>query len=349
MGARFVAFPVLAALAASLVAASASSAQRLSVDVGFKGGLNFSSFHGTEIGDSETRHGHIFGSFAHFDFGAPVVVQTEAYYSRRGAKEPQIFTDEWGWISEGLWSYNYLDFVGLLKVPLTPRRLPYAVSVFAGPVVSFLVGAKATGLKDTRFSCCPPQRVPGESPYINPLNYSTRGNDFGGTAGIDLAINVGPTKITLDARYTRMTKEFDEAPFDDLYSRKHSAFSLQVGLSLTPNAWSGGRRRRARRPVVNRPPPVNTVVLIERIPREEIAARRESFSAYDIIRLERPQWVDTQAGTVRGTLFVDGQPWVGSPEILRSTRGSDIQEIRRMEGAPGRYRGHGVVIEIITR
>ncbi len=347
MGSSFEKRSILAALSACLIAASAS-AQGLSVDVGFKGGLNLSSFHGTEIGNSETRPGHIVGAFAYFDFGGLLIVQPEAYYSRRGAKEPEIFTEQWGSISNAVWNYNYLDFVGLLKLRVTPRRLPYSVSLFTGPVVSFLVGAKATGLKDTRYSCCPPQRVPGESPYVNPLNYNTRGNDFGGTVGVGLGIDLGPTKISLDTRYTRMTKEFDEAPYDDLYSRKHSAFSFQVGVSLTPSAWSTGRRR-PRRPVVSRPPPVNTIVLMERITREDIAARRESFSAYDIIRLERPQWVDAQAGTVRGTLFVDGQPWVGSAEVLRNRRGSDIQEVRRMEGAPGPYRGYGVVIEIITR
>ena len=94
---------------------------------------------------------------------------------------------------------------------------------------------------------------------------------------------------------------------------------------------------------------MNTIVLMERITREDIAARRESFSVYDILRLERSRWIDTSTGNVRGTLFLDGQPWIGSSELLRNRCGADIEEIRRLRETTGVYRGHGVVIEIISR
>ena len=133
-------------------------------------------------------------------------------------------------------------------------------------------------------------------------------------------------------------------------SRKHHAFSFQIGVSLTPSAWRGGRRAPRRGPALaTRQPPLNTITVLDRISRADIAARRESYSAYDILRLERPQWIDTRTGTVRGTLFLDGQPWIGSPEMLRNRRGVEIEEIRRMREGPGVYRGHGVVIEIISR
>jgi hypothetical protein len=68
---------------------------------------------------------------------------------------------------------------------------------------------------------------------------------------------------------------------------------------------------------------------------------------YDIIRLERPQWMEGNA--IGGTLFVDGEPWEGSPEVLRDRLGSEVEEIIRMERAPGAYEGYGVVVEVITR
>jgi len=314
--------------------------------VGMKGGLNLSGFHGTDIGEAETRQGHIFGAFLNTSLWGPLSVQPEAYYSRRGATGADIHTEALGDVTNRLWNYNYLDITPLLKLSVSPGVSSTSFSVFGGPVVSFLVGAKATGTKSKA-------RVPpyeGAFPYVSPLNYNTKGTDFGGVVGVDLTFDIGPTQVILDARYTRMMTEFDEAPYDAQFSRKHNALSFQIGVGLTPNAWRGGRRQRRRRAALpTREPPVNTVVLMQRITREDIAARRENESVYDIIRLERPQWVDAGEQTVRGTLFLDGQPWVGADELLQSRRGTEVQEIRRLQGAPGPYKQYAVVIEVISR
>ena len=324
--------------------ASSADAQ---TEVGLKGGLNHSGFYGENIGEADTRNGHIFGAFLNTRLWGPLSVQPEIYYSRKGATGADFSTEEFGDVSNWLWNYNYIDVVPLLKLRVTPAAAPAPFNLFVGPVISFLAGAKVTGTKSK--AKVPP--FEGAFPYVNPLNYNTKGNDVGGTVGADVAVAVGPIKVILDARYTRMMTKFDEAPYDQQFSRKHSALSFQVGVSLTPSAWRGGRARRRRPalPSVSRPPPVNTVVMLERITREDIAARRENNSIYDLIRLERPQWVDTETETVQGKLFLDGQPWDGSNEMLKNRRGSQVQEVRRMVGAPGAYRAHPVVIEIITR
>ena len=41
----------------------------------------------------------------------------------------------------------------------------------------------------------------------------------------------------MDVRYTKMMSEFDEGSYDELYSRNHNAFSVQVGVALSPRAW----------------------------------------------------------------------------------------------------------------
>ncbi len=328
------------ALASSVVTTKAAA----QVEVGLKGGLNLSSFHGTEIGESDTRQGHIFGAFLNVALWGPFSVQPEAYYSRRGATGADIYTETLGDVTDWLWNYNYLDVGPLFKLRVTPESLSPTVSFFGGPVISFLVGAKATGTKSK--AQVPP--YVGAFPYVSPLNFNTKGTDWGGVAGVDVSFNVGTTKLYLDARYTQMMTEFDEAPYNEQFSRKHNSLSFQIGVSLTPRAWRGGRRAR-RRALAARPPPENRVVLMERITREDIAARRENNSVYDLIRLERPQWIDTGAETVEGALFLDGQPWVGSTEILRNRRGAEVEEIRRLVGAPGPYRAHAVVIEIVSR
>lgn len=52
---------------------------------------------------------------------------------------------------------------------------------------------------------------------------------------------------------------------------------------------------------------------------------------------------------MRGTLFVDGQRWLGSSVMLRNRRGAEVQEVRRVVGGTGVYEGYQVVIEIIFR
>lgn len=316
-------------------------------DVGFKGGLNLSSFYGENIGGSGTRNGHIFGAVLSQHIWGPFSVQPELYYSRKGATGPDFSTAEFGDVSNWLWNYNYVDAVALVRLRVTPSTMSPSLNFFGGLVVSFLAGAKATGTKSK--SKVPPYE--GAFPYVNPLNYNTKGSDVGGTVGADLAVPFGPIKITLDARFTRMLTTFDEAPYDTEFSRKHSALSFQVGVSLTPSAWVGGRARRRRPslPSAMRAPPVNTLVMLERITREDIAARSESSSVYDLIRLERPQWVDTATGTLLGTLFLDGQLWTGAAEVIANRRGSEVEEVRRLVGGPGPYRAHARVIEIITR
>ena len=353
MGRQF-STPFLMLGVSGLLVATPTLAQ---TDVGLKGGLNLSSFYGENIGEATTRQGHIFGAFLNTGLWGPFSVQPEAYYSRRGATGGDIHTETLGDVTNWLWNYNYLDFVPVLKLRVTPGGWSPTLSVFAGPIVSFLVGAKATGTKSK--AQVPPYE--GAFPYVSPLNYNTKGNDFGGTAGVDLSFNIGPTKVYLDARYTRMMTTFDETSdlaeaiatafgtYSDSFSRKHNSLSFQIGMSLTPNAWRGGRVRRRRAAVAPRLPPVNTIVLIERITREDISARPDDSSVYDLIRLERPAWLDGDSETVRGTLFLDGQLWAGSSEMIKDRRGAEVEEIRRLVRAPGVYREHAVVIEIISR
>ena len=320
------------------------------------GGLNLSKFYGTDVGDSETSRGYNFGAFVLIDFGGPLSLQPEAYYTERGAQEFDLpnFVD--GDVIDGAWRYDYLDFAVLLKLRVTSKQSLPSLSLFTGPVVSFRVGAKATGRKvggdltmcarqvDTGELRCRTEPAPGSIPYSNPLTLNTKGNDYGGTVGADFLFGLGPTRVTLDARYTRMVTEFDEAPYDDLYARKHVALSFQVGVSLNPSVWGGGRRRRV---VPSGASPQNSIVMMELIVREDIAALDETLSVYEIIRLERPEW--TNGDGLRATLFVDGQVWMGSPRILRDRNGAEVEEILRMVGAPGAYEEYGVVIEIVSR
>jgi hypothetical protein len=185
------------------------------------------------------------------------------------------------------------------------------------------------------------------------VQHETKSVDFGGTIGMGLAFGAGPIKLVLDVRYTRMMSEFDEAPYDEVYSRKHNALSFQAGISISPGGWARVPKRRSLEE-----PPEQSVVIVERITQESIVARGEDLSAYDIIRLERPAWLDGREllatlfldGERWATLVVDGEPRDGSLQLLRDRSGADVEEIRRIgAGAEGIYAGQGVVIELISR
>ena len=325
-----------------LLSAQPAAAQDSSTRVGFKGGMNLSQFYGTEIGRSESLESIVFGVFAEFGIGGRFSLQPELNYSKRGAREDDLLEAATG----GVWHYNYFDVVPLLKLRLNARVSKPSIGLFAGPVLSVLGSSKATGTKpeELHSECAGCDRELIAFPYVRLLQTNTKGNDFGGTVGASFEFPAGPADIVFDVRYTKMMSEFDRAPYDQLYSRKHSLLSFQVGLSLGPAAWGGGSIRRSV-PVDD--PDRHSIVTVDVMERQEIVARDETLSVHEIIRLERPDWVD--GDDIDGTLFVDGARWEGPSLILHVRRGFEVEEVLRMENAPGAYRGFGVVVEVITR
>ncbi len=327
------------------------SAQITAANIGMKGGLNVSNFHGQAIGEAESLNTTTLGVFLQLDFGGAFSFQPEVNYSKRGAKEEALL----GAVTEGVWAYNYFDVVALLEYRLGSRRSSPSLSLFTGPVVAFLGSAQATGVgPEGMHSACAGCVVELMSPPVAiQVQHETKGVDVGGTIGMGIDFGTGSTKLVLDVRYTRMMSEFDEAPYDDVYSRKHNALSFQAGISLSPSAWA---RVPTRRSLEN--PPEQSIVIVERITQENIAARGEGLSVYDLIRLERPAWLNGGEllvtlfvdGERWDTLFLDGESWTESVQLLRDRPVTDVHEIRRIgAGAEGVYAGQGVVIELISR
>jgi hypothetical protein len=333
---------LLVGLFAALLSTQHASAQGSPTRLGFKGGMNLSQFYGTEIGQSESLESIVFGIFGEFGIGGRLSVQPEINYSKRGAREDDLLEAATG----GVWHYNYFDVVPLLKLRLTSMTSPLSVSLFAGPVLSILGSSKATGTKPEEFGaeCAGCDRELIAFPYVRLLQANTKGKDIGGTVGMSVAIPAGPADVVFDLRYAKMMNEFDEAPYDELYSRKHSLLAFQVGVSIGEAAWGGGRTRRAA-PIDD--PDRHSIVTLDVMERQAIVARDETLSVHDIIRAEHPDWVDGEE--VDGTLFVDGARWEGPALILHVRRGFEVEEVLRMENAPGAYEGSGVVVEVITR
>ena len=62
------------------------SAQITAANIGMKGGLNVSNFHGQAIGEAESLNTTTLGVFLQLDFGGAFSFQPEVNYSKRGAK-----------------------------------------------------------------------------------------------------------------------------------------------------------------------------------------------------------------------------------------------------------------------
>ena len=333
----------------SFLMASPTAGQSPGVSVGLKAGGNFSGFHGRDIGDVTTRVGHLSGVFVHFDREGALSFQSEAYYSKMGAEAADIFSERRGVIlKHGVWSYDYLNVAALLKLRLNAGRawLP-SLSLFMGPVGSALVSAQTTGstcsgaLPVRRLGKCVEDPSTGHlEPHRSVVNHQTKASDFGAIFGADLELKVGSVKLVLDARYTTMMREFDQPPFSDQFSRKHNALSVQIGVGILPSFWPGNRRTSLSAP------PQHSITMMELIAREDIAVYGEA-SVRDIIGNEQSDWMD--GDEVAGTLFVDGEVWMGSRDVLLDRSGAEVEEILWMDGAPGAYAEFGVVIEIITR
>jgi hypothetical protein len=281
------------------ISSTPATAQITAANVGLKGGLNLSTFHGEAIGEAERLNTATLRVFLQLDFGGPFSLQPEINFSKRGAKEDDLMGD----VTEGVWAYNYFDVVALLEYHVGSRRSSPSLGFFTGPVFSFLGSAQATavGPEGLHAACLGCSLELTSLPVATQLQHETKGTDFGGTIGMDRTFGSGSMKLILDARYTRMMSEFDQAPYDETYSRKHNAFSFQAGVSLSPSAWA---RVPQRASLVE--PPEQRIVIVDRIRRDAIAARDGALSLYDIIRFERPGWMEGEE--VVGTLFVDGEP-----------------------------------------
>ncbi len=216
-----------------LVAAPALAQTRL----GLKGGLNVSSFYGDAIGEAESVQGHLIGAFANFGLSGPLSAQVEGYYATRGAIGHDIHADRLGDVTDWRWHYNYLDFASLLKLRVSPGASAPSVSVFAGPIVAFAVGATATGTRSK--IDFPPYE--GAFAYALPLDDNTHGSDFGGTAGVDLTFDLGPTRLVVDARYTKMMTELTRQSSSGSCPTTTSSFRASTRPSRSKSVWSSLR------------------------------------------------------------------------------------------------------------
>lgn len=196
-----------------LMAGAAGTAKAQSpVNFGLKGGINLANFTNTEA-DTEVRSGFTGGISMDISLpGAPLGIETGAYYSQMGAE----ISDNG---LEGSYNLDYIQVPLLAKInfglpgPATPHLL-------VGPYMGFNINAEA-------------ELSEGGTSVSSDISDQVNDTDFGGIAGLGIDFNVGLTKLSAQARYGfGLTGVFDGELSADDEDVRNSAVSLVLGIQF---------------------------------------------------------------------------------------------------------------------
>jgi hypothetical protein len=108
------------------------------VRIGAKGGVNFSSFTGDDLGDVESRTGFHVGGLVEIPISEKFSVQPEILYSSQGAKYDDAGNE--GGVD---YSYNITRKLDYIQVPIIAKfYVAEGFALEAGPQVGFLTSSK---------------------------------------------------------------------------------------------------------------------------------------------------------------------------------------------------------------
>lgn len=183
--------------------------------IGVKGGLSFSNLYVDNIDDDEMLTGFNIGMFAKFPLSEKFAIQTEAYYTNKGAKL----------------TYDNLLATGTTKFKLDYIEVPllavYNISnnfnIHAGGYVGYLISGKVTNESDS-----------GTFDFVEDLNTDDFNRiDAGLTAGIGYDFN--PINIGIRYYYglTTVGKEQSFSGFNLTFpDAKNSALQVYASFSF---------------------------------------------------------------------------------------------------------------------
>ena len=210
----------LVLLIAALLSVPASSLAQ-TPSFGVKGGLNMATFTGSRIVASDARTGFTVGVFTSIPVLSGVSIQPEVSYARKGARSASYDYDAFPldgdappigvYLSEKT-THSYLEIPVLMKLSPTGRDALARPVFFAGPSVSFLLGAEEVYGVD----------------YEKYMNTTDFGVILGG--GVEIG------RLAIDARYnwglSKIDKDFDASFGNVTGGVKNRAFTVTAGLRV---------------------------------------------------------------------------------------------------------------------
>lgn len=159
--------------------------------MGFKAGVNFGSFVGSDAGSPNTRTGFTGGGFLTYTIMRQLSIQPELYYTMKGGKRFPNTVDQENW------DLNYLEIPLLLKLNF-PTEGMVKPNVFAGPQLGFPLSANYND-----------QDV---------MDY-VKGTEFSLAFGAGIEYKLKMVSLTFDARYVLgLTNIISATDFNTFYN-----------------------------------------------------------------------------------------------------------------------------------
>jgi len=207
---------LLAASVVMLLCCPVVFAQKQKASIGFKAGVNVSSFR-TAVDysdfDRNLKLGQVFGAFVQIPVcSSRFTIQPEFLYSQMGAKGTST---AWG---EATFRYNYFSMPILVKY-----KVVNSFHVDAGPELDFLVRARLKQLYKT-----------------STITYDIKDFDFAYTAGVGAAAK----QWTFDLRYIHGSQ--DVSPDADETTFFNQAVQFTLGYKLSKKAKKAKAPKKAK-------------------------------------------------------------------------------------------------------
>ena len=206
------------------------------VSLGLKTGVNFANITTPDISivnipDVQTNKTFTFGAVAEFGISNGFAIQTEANYSKKGFVIDEGIPLELANIPlplgvEVRTDLNYIDIPVLAKYNFGNELIGGYVT--AGPTMSFASGGRFR----TAANFIIDFNVVDQKFDFDDLNISKF--DIGASIGAGGMVNLGATKLFIDARYTHGFTKLDNIPVIDLDFRNKN-FALTTGFLIPLN------------------------------------------------------------------------------------------------------------------
>lgn len=199
--------------AITVMAVSVTQAQE--VRLGAKGGVNFATFNGDNLGDVKSRTGFHIGALVEIPVSERFWIQPEILYSAQGAKYKES-----GMELGVNYSYDIEEKLDYIQVPIMAKfYIVDGLALEAGPQISFLVSSK------------------GE--YEGTIGNVTVSDDrdLDDISKIDFGLGVGasyrlPMGVFLGARYNFGLSNVNDSENADNQKIHNNVFQVSAGYSF---------------------------------------------------------------------------------------------------------------------
>ncbi len=200
---------------AAIAVMSVSAVQAQEVRLGVKGGVNFATFNGDNLGDIKSRTGFHIGGLVEVPISERFSVQPEILYSAQGAE-----FKESGREAGVDYSYEFKNKLDYISVPVMAKFYVIdGLAIEAGPQVSFLTSSK--------------------SEYEGQLGGITVSgdSDLESISKIDFSLGVGasyriPMGVFFGARYNFGLTNVNDGDNADNNKIHNNVFQLSAGYSF---------------------------------------------------------------------------------------------------------------------